>query len=163
MKYSRSLGACAALAAAVAAGPAYASTASTTFQVTATVASNCGISASNLSFGTYTPDTALNGTTTLSLTCTSGLAYNVGLDKGLNGADVSHRSMNQGTNLLNYALYSDSGRTTNWGNTVGTDTVAGTGTGSAQSMTVYGRIPAVQPVYVPAGSYSDTITATVTF
>jgi spore coat protein U-like protein len=35
--------------------------------------------------------------------------------------------------LINYALYSNSGRTTNWGDTVGIDTVSGTGTGSAQS------------------------------
>ena len=44
--------------------------------------------------------------------------------------------------LINYAIYSNSGRTTNWGNTVGTDTVAGTGNGSAQTLQVYGRVPA---------------------
>lgn len=153
----------AAAAALLATGPAYAGTATTTFQVTATVASNCGISATNLGFGTYHTDVQLDGTSTVTVTCTSGLAYNVGLDKGLNGADVTHRAMNSGTNLLNYALYSDSSRTLNWGNTVGTDTVAGTGNGTGQALTVYGRIPAVQPTYVPAGSYADTITATVSF
>jgi spore coat protein U-like protein len=58
-------------------------------------------------------------------------------------------------------LYSDSGRTTNWGNTVGTDTVSGTGTGSAQSLTAYGRIPS-QPTPAPA-TYSDTIVVTLTY
>lgn len=151
--------ACAALFAA----PAYAGTATTTFQVTATVASNCGISATTLGFGTYHTDVQLDGTSTVTVTCTSGLAYNVGLDKGINGADVTHRAMNSGVNTLSYSLFSDSSRTVNWGNTVGTDTVSGTGNGSAQPLTVYGRIPAVQPTYVPAGSYADTITATVSF
>jgi spore coat protein U-like protein len=50
---------------------------------------------------------------------------------------------------------------TNWGNTVGTDTVAGTGNGAAQALTVYGQIAA--GLYVTPGSYTDTITATVTY
>jgi spore coat protein U-like protein len=63
--------------------------------------------------------------------------------------------------LLSYSLFSNSVHTTNWGNTVGTDTVAGTGTGSVQSLTVYGQVPAGQ--FTKPGSYADTITATVTY
>jgi len=44
---------------------------------------------------------------------------------------------------------------------VGTDTVAGTGTGALQSLTVYGQLPANQKVL--PGSYSDTITVTITY
>ena len=69
--------------------------------------------------------------------------------------------MSASSNTLNYTLYSDSGRTAVWGQTIGTDTVAGTGNGSAQSVSVYGRIPGGQAP-VPA-TYSDTITATVTY
>lgn len=58
-------------------------------------------------------------------------------------------------------FFSNSGRTTNWGNTVGTDTVAGTGSGVAQTLTVYGQIPASQ--FVRSGSYTDTVVATVTY
>ena len=54
---------------------------------------------------------------------------------------VVGNEMKAGSALVNYSLFSNSGRTTNWGNTVGTDTVSGTGIGSAQSLTVYGRIP----------------------
>jgi spore coat protein U-like protein len=70
--------------------------------------------------------------------------------------------MVSGGNTLNYSLFSNAGRTTNWGNNIGTDTVAGTGTGALQTLTVYGRIPASQTT-APVGSYSDTITVTVTF
>ena len=47
-----------------------------------------------------------------------------------------------------------------WGGTAASD-VPHTGTGTETSLTVYGRIPAGQNV--PAGSYSDTVVATVTF
>jgi spore coat protein U-like protein len=58
-------------------------------------------------------------------------------------------------------LYRDSARSLTWGQTVGTDTAAGTGTGAAQTLTVYGR---VAPQNTPAaGTYTSTVTATVTF
>jgi spore coat protein U-like protein len=65
------------------------------------------------------------------------------------------------SSLLHYKLFSDSGHTINWGNTVGTDTVSKTGSGAAQTLTVYGQVPAGQ--YVTSGSYSDTITVTLTY
>lgn len=69
--------------------------------------------------------------------------------------------MTDGTALVNYNLYREAGRLTNWGNTVGTDTVGGTGTGLVVNSTVYGRVPIQTP---PApGTYTDTITVTVTY
>lgn len=141
---------------------AEAATATTTFQVTSNVQGTCLISASSLAFGTYT-GTQSDATSTISITCTNTTAYNVGLDVGTAiGATVSTRKMTgPGGAVLEYALYSDSGHSTNWGNTIGTDTVSGTGTGSAQTLIVYGRVPASQ--YVTPGSYVDTITATITY
>jgi spore coat protein U-like protein len=69
--------------------------------------------------------------------------------------------MKNGTVKLNYGLFSDAAWTTNWGNTSGTNWVTGTGNGAAQPLTVYGQIPAAQ--YVTPGSYSDTITVSVTY
>jgi spore coat protein U-like protein len=138
------------------------STATTTFSVTATVPTTCTVAANNLNFGTVGVLTAnTDATTTLSPKCTNGAAYNIGLDKGLNGSSVTTRQMKAGSALINYSLFSNSGRTTNWGNTVGIDTVSGTGTGSAQSLTVYGRIP---PQTTPSpGTYNDTIVVTLTY
>ncbi|MES2390274.1 MAG: spore coat protein U domain-containing protein [Acidobacteriota bacterium] len=134
----------------------------TTFGVSATVQATCLISATAMSFGTYTGVVA-NSTSTVSVTCTSTTPYSVSLDAGAtSGATTTTRKMKAtGANVLSYALFSDSSRTVNWGNVISTDTVAGTGNGASQAITVYGQVAAGQ--YVTPGAYSDTITATVTY
>lgn len=144
--------------------PAHAATTSTTFAVTATVLKTCAVTANNLAFGNYdtTNATPLDGTTTLSVLCSPGTSFQVGLNAGTSGGSVTTRSMANGGNTLSYALYQNAGRTTNWGNTPGTDTPAATIAGvTATSLSVYGRVPAGQNV--AQGSYSDTITVTVTY
>src|SRR5438105_10807668 len=90
--------------------PASASTATTTFNVTATVQATCLISANNLGFGTYS-GSVIATTTTLSVTCTNGTTYNVGLNAGTAaGATVTTRAMTgPGAATLSYALYQDAG------------------------------------------------------
>jgi spore coat protein U-like protein len=137
-------------------------TVDTTFRVTARVDAVCAVTATDLAFGTYTSQagTPLQGTTLLRATCTPGTTYNVGLNEGTSsGATVNQRKMASGANSLNYQLYSDSARSTIWGNTTGTDTVTGAGTGLAVDHTVFGAVPAAQ--LVPAGDYADTITVRV--
>jgi len=143
---------------------AQASTATSSFVVSATVLSVCLVTASPLAFGNYDPtaSTATSGSTTLAVTCTNGTPYNVGLNAGTGtGASVTTRKMTFGSNLLSYSLYEDSGHTTVWGQTIGTNTVTGTGTGLPVTQTVYGQIPAQQAM--PVGAYTDTITVTVTY
>jgi spore coat protein U-like protein len=145
---------------------AAAATTTTTFTVTALVQTNCSVTADNLNFGGYT-GVLLNGTTTLTATCSNGTPFNLGLDAGTaTGATVTTRSMQgpnirSGGDLLGYHLFQDASHSINWGNTVGTDTVASTGTGAAQTFTVFGQIPAGQ--FVAAGAYQDLITVTLTF
>ena len=142
----------------------YAATATTTFTVQVTLTATCLInSASTLNFGTQGVLTAnVDQTSTISVQCTDTTPYNIGLDAGTgSGATVTTRKLTSGGATVNYTLYSDTGRSTIWGNTVSTDTVAGTGNGAAQSYTVYGRIPA-QSTPAP-GTYTDTVTVTVTY
>jgi len=137
------------------------STQTTQFTVTAILVKDCGVTATNMVFGNYT-GAVNNATSTVTVTCTNTTPYTVGLSAGLaTGATVTTRKMQNGTALLPYALYSNSGRTTNWGNTAATNWVSGTGNGTAQALTVYGQITAGQ--YPTPGSYSDTITVTVTY
>jgi spore coat protein U-like protein len=134
----------------------------TVIHMSATVSATCSLAANTLDFGTYSK-VQLDGTATLSATCTSSTPFNIGLNQGVfSGATVTSRKMTgPGSMFLSYKLFRDSARTLNWGNTVGTDTVGSTGTGTAQAFTVYGRIPASQNA--GGGTYQDVITATINF
>jgi len=141
---------------------ALAQTATDTFNVTTSVGDACSVTATDLGFGAYDPlnATDTDATTTLDVTCTLTTTYDVALDAGTGtGATTTVRVMEFGANTLNYAIYQDAGRTTIWGE--GTDRVSGTGTGSPQTLTAYGRIPALQSV--TPGAYADLITVTVSF
>jgi len=141
-----------------------ASTTTSTFTTQATIVASCTInSASTLNFGSIGVLIAnVDQTSTLQVQCTNTTPYNIGLDVGTGtGATVAVRKMTSGPNTVNYSIYSDSGRATVWGNTVGTDTVAATGSGASQIYTVYGRVTA-QTTPAP-GTYNDTVTVTVTY
>lgn len=98
---------------------------------------------------------------TCTVTCTNTTAYSVGLDQGTWGTAVTARKMKSPTTAatVNYSLFSDSGYTTNWGNSTG---VRVSGTGNAQTLTVYGQIPA-QTTPAAASDYADSVTITVTY
>jgi spore coat protein U-like protein len=147
------------------ASPLLAQTATDTFDVTITIADDCEItSTETLDFGTSGVLTALiDQTAALGVTCTTGTPYDIGLDAGTApGATTTTRGMTSpATDTIGYEIFQNPGRTANWGDTVSTDTIASTGTGTAQSFPVYGRVPAQT---TPAtGVYTDTITATITF
>lgn len=146
------------------AAPALAQTATTTFQVRVTIQASCTVgSATNMDFGNQgVLASNIDQTSTFSVTCANGTPFNIGLDAGtFGGATVTTRRMSLAGTPVSYSLFRDAGRTSNWGNTVGTDTLASTGTGSAQAFTIYGRIP---PQTTPgAGNYADTVTITVTY
>jgi spore coat protein U-like protein len=148
---------------------AIAGTATANLSVTATISNNCSISTAAVAFGAYDPivtnaSTAASATGTINTTCTSGDATTITLGQGANAGTGSTaaapvRRMANGTNYLNYSLYTNSGHTTVFDGSTG---VAVTGTGAQVGTSVYGSIPAGQNT-LPAGSYSDTVVATVTF
>ena len=108
------------------------------FTATANVVSQCAVSATSLDFGTVGLLLAnTDGTSTLSVQCANGIAYQVGLSNGLNASGTTRRMSGPG-GLVSYELYRNSTRTQRWGNTLNTDTVIGSGNGSSQSLTVYG-------------------------
>lgn len=148
-------------AAAGIASAASAGSATANLGVTANIVATCSITTSPVAFGAYS-GAQIDATGTVTANCLNGTPWTIALGTGTgSGATTSTRKMTSGANTLGYALYSDSARTSNWGNSAGIDTLAGTGTGSSQSQTVYGRIPAGT---VPAaGTYTDTVVATINF
>lgn len=148
------------------ASSAMAGTATGTMAVSATLASDCQLSANPLAFGSVSGllATAPTATTTVSVTCSKSTAFTVALSAGTTtGATTTARLMANGSTTLAYGIYQDSAFTKNWGSTTGAsgDVVTGTGTGAAVVLNVYGKIPASQ--VVAPGTYTDTVTATVSY
>jgi spore coat protein U-like protein len=145
------------LALSLASTPAVAATATAPIQVTATVVATCSVTATGLTFASYASTAASASTSTVTVQCTNGTSYTLGLNAGATtGATVTTRQMLNGAIALNYGLYTDSGHTTNFATLA-----SATGTGLAVGTTVYGQVPAGQ--YVTPGTYTDTVTATVTY
>lgn len=154
------------LCAAALATPAHAGTVSSNLAVSATVNANCTISTTPLDFGSIDALTgaAVNGTGGISVACTNGTSWTAAASVGSgSGATFAVRKMSDGSDTLNYTLYTDGTRTTVWGDgTGGSGTIGNTGTGSTQNVTVYARIAAGQ-TSVPAGDYDDTVSVTITY
>ncbi|HKE44672.1 MAG TPA: spore coat U domain-containing protein [Steroidobacteraceae bacterium] len=138
----------------------------TTFKVTTNVQASCQVSANDLNFGNYSPNAATrnDAQSELKVTCSPNVQYNIALNAGTSaGASIDTRKMTFGSSTLNYQLYRTSSRNSNevWGDTVGSNTLQGNGTGTQQSYPVYGSVPAGQ--LVSPGTYIDTITVNVLF
>ena len=134
------------------------------FSVTAILASTCTVSATAADFGAKTTlSNSSTATNTISVRCGSGLSYTVGLSGGqANATNPMLRQMSNGAgSSITYGIYSNSIMTLPWGNTIGTDTVSGTGTGATQNIPAYLLIPS--QTTPAAGTYSDTIIVTVTY
>jgi spore coat protein U-like protein len=145
-------------------GSVEATTSTATFTAQIVIQADCQVlSPTTLDFGTAGNLVAnRDATSTFSVQCTNTTPYNIGLNQGsTSGGTIATRKMASGGATVDYRMYSDSNRSTIWGNTVGTDVIGSTGTGSTQSFTIYGRTPA-QSTPAP-GTYTDTVTITVNF
>lgn len=147
------------------AGTASAATATGNFNVTMTIQSTCSVQPiSDLAFGTQTAVTSnLDATTSIGVQCTNATPYTIALSAGSgSGATVAARLMTTSSGATaGYSIYRDSSRSQVWGATTSVDTQGGTGNGSVQSYTAYGRVP---PISNPtAGAYTDAVAVTVTY
>jgi len=169
----------------VVAGPSWAGTASQNVTVAATVNQVCKISTTGVSFAVpYDPvvthtSTDLQNTGgadgKVSVTCTkSSTSISVDLDQGGNYASTERHMIGSGTSdLLIYRLYKPSAGTaaascaftTLWGSTAGgtafSATPASWSPTSANDFYICASVPQAQNI--SADSYSDTVSATVTY
>jgi spore coat protein U-like protein len=146
-------------------------------------APTCTMSTNGLAFGNYDPTsgTALTANGSIGFTCTytgTGFTATLSISTG-NSGSYTNRTLNFGTQSLNYNIYVNAADTEIFGGGTGNG-VNGTyyyylcyagGTvfcagGSGQSGTqyiapMYGLLPAQQDV--SAGLYTDTIIATITY
>ncbi len=126
----------------------------------------CKISTTPVSFGTYNvfATTPLDTTGSVTYRCVPPVTgITIVLSRG-SSSTFSPRTLVKGTESLNYNLYLDAARTRIWGDgTGGTQVFSDPNPQNNQDVTVtiFGRILAGQDV--SAGTYADTVTATITF
>lgn len=139
-------------------------TAATSFTASLNVAKDCLVSATNVNFGSRgILSSNVDATGAVNVTCSATTPYSVSLGNGLNGTAPTARRMRKGvgTEYVTYGLYRDVNRLLPWGETIPTNTVAGTGNGLAQNIPVYATVP---PQNTPSpGTYTDTVVITVTY
>lgn len=129
--------------------------------ISATVIKNCRITNFALAFGNYDPTTPTDrdGQTDFTVRCTKDTVATIALSLGLYEAGTGTRKMAFGVERLDYALFTDAGRTTEW--TVLAPKSYTAADNQPFTQTIFGRIPAEQDV--PVGSYFDTVQATINF
>lgn len=150
------------------AGQSFAASQTANFQVAATVTASCVVTASNIAFGSITPAATgeATATGTITSTCSKSVPFTLKISAGSSN-DAAARKMagTDGTNTdkLAYALYTDAGKTSIWGDGVaaGTSTVPLVGTGEAQTSTVYGALSLNQ--YLKPDTYVDNLTVTLEY
>lgn len=127
-------------------------------------AQSCSISTTSISFGVYNVfnTTPLTSTGTVTYRCQWLIgARTVYLSKG-SAPSNNPRRMSNGANRLNYNLYLDAGRNQIWGDpNPYSHSASGWVWMPNVTLTIYAAIPAGQDV--PAGTYSDAVTATLNF
>jgi spore coat protein U-like protein len=147
---------------------AMAATTSDTFDVKLTITAACSVTAglgSDIDFGSQSSTaTNLAQTNNISVTCSKTTPYDIGLLPSAANSGTANGTGNMAsvstTDDVPYALWQDSSHTTVWGNTVSTNTLQNTGTGSAQSIPVFATVASAN--FAP-GTYLDTVTVTVTY
>jgi len=144
------------------AGTAQAAQKTATFTVTATVLDNCVISATDMNLGTFDGTNNLAATSNISVSCTNGKAYDVSLSPG-NSGNSAARTLSNGSQTLAYNLYTTVDHDVVWDST---NVVSDTGGGMAvtNTHTVYGQLLASDNTgAIDAGTYTDSITATIVY
>ncbi|HIE0667562.1 TPA: Csu type fimbrial protein [Acinetobacter nosocomialis] len=131
-------------------------------------------STSNVDFGNINDiGTASRDYTTqgaVNTTCNYGTPYTIYLGDGNNRISGGFRRMaNSNNEFIPYQLYKDAAYSSVWDATGGVSSiggaggVSGTGTGNAQTTTVYGKIPQGTTIASRPGAYSDNVVVTVTY
>jgi spore coat protein U-like protein len=135
---------------------------------------SCGVTTTNVAFGSYNPlafgNTDSTGSVKVSCGGVAGLLipFNIAISPGAGGS-YANRQMKSGAHSLAYNLYTDASYTTLWGDGSASTQLVNAGMlldvlglAPGQTFYIYGRIPGRQITAVP-GTYSDTISVTLTY
>ena len=135
------------------------------FTVSALNNNSCNISATPMNFGSRTDlNAAQISGNQISITCTNGVKYSVGLSNGSNGGtSPTNRFMSNAATgqKISYGIFQNASLTQQGGLAAGADMISGTATGLTQVYNAYGQIPVqVTPI---GGAYTDTVVITLNY
>ena len=151
---------------------AYAATSTSNMNVTTNIGMACTISTTDMTFDAYDPitahaSTALTANGAVITTCTVGSTGKVIIGQGehagsgsTDGVPIRRMATSDDSSYLSYEVFSDEVSTV-WTNEVASG-VPYTASGSAQNMTVYGKVAAGQ-TGATQGSYADVLVVTVSY
>ena len=133
------------------------------------------LNGSDIDFGKQNlPDLLLSQTTHLDadnqsasmglvVACNKGLNYTIALTPSNDSPDGKGVMQQEGGDAtIKYSLYQDAARSKAWGNGTNSVTFAGKGFANIDKHKVFARV-LTQDLDVPAGNYSDVVTATLSF
>lgn len=145
-------------------------TASSTIQISLIVTQDCAITAPSVNFGSAALAASFDAVTqSLSIRCSKGAAYTVGIDNGMYASNGVRRLSN-GTNFIAYDIFFPATGNSRWGQmaperkssseaTINPGSHTGT---TAQGYTYRAAVNPEQPT-PPGGTYTDTLTIDVQF
>ena len=147
---------------------ANAGSATANLPVTAIVQNTCAASADPIAFATYIAGGGpVTGSANITVKCSSALAFKVALGPGATpGGSISQRLLSNGSQSLQYNLYTASDLRSIWGDGTTGVTLSRTASsdGLATSLTVFAEVPdsGMNRLAMP-GTYSDLVTVTITY
>ncbi|WP_392562991.1 spore coat protein U domain-containing protein [Orbus sturtevantii] len=140
--------------------------------VSLVVQNDCMVNAPDINFGSAPLSSSFNPVTqTITIYCTKGANYSVGLSNGANNSNTQRRLMFN-SNYLNYEIYQGSTNKLRWGKSsgerrlsTGADINPGQGSGVSTSMQgfIYQAAILQGQATPPAGVYTDTVILDITF
>ena len=143
---------------------------STTMTVTLTVTADCQITTPTINFGTAPVVSGFSTVSqSVSLSCTKGSAYTVGLNDGLYVSGGRRRMKSAANNYLAYDIFKSAGAV-RWGSLTtarrassDADINPGNGTGTGSQVFNYNARVYTDQATPPAGAYQDSVILDVAF
>lgn len=137
-----------------------------TTQVVLSVSNSCRLSTNTLNFGMVTTNVnSVRASTTMTLNCTPGTIYSIGVDNGQNWNGTTRRMHNDDANgkksYADYQLYRDPLYLLPWGNGLLTSYTGILGASGSRTLTIYGQVE--PPKNLKPGGYIDTVTIVLDF
>jgi spore coat protein U-like protein len=140
----------------------FAATASGTMSVTGAVAGTCSLAASTMAFGNLNRSGVTTATSTITPNCTNGISYTV-----TNAADTNTLLLDgtgaEASGQIAFPITLTGGITAFTLTNAGTGKLTGTGTGSAEANATTLTGTAVDATSKTIGSYTATVTLTITY